>query len=87
MLTGGWLENTPGIAVYALALLIVARSFRGDTRYASFLQRRVDEIAAELAVERSRRRRLEAFMRTAGIPVPPWDDDEAAAAKEKEASP
>lgn len=83
MLTGTWLENLPALAIFALALLIIARSFRTDAvRYARLLERRVDELAKELATERSRRRRLERFLRGVGLVVPDEADDEDETAKE-----
>lgn len=75
-----------GGAALILALFAVARSMLVDTRlsrrierYAGQLEDRIRKLERTQARQRSRIFQLEALLRLAGIPIPPWpasEDDE-----------
>lgn len=76
-------NDAGGLAALALALFFVARSIRADARFdrrlaqhSDRLEERIKVLEAKQVREERRRYQLEAILRAAGIPIPPWPDDD-----------
>lgn len=73
------LVGVGGLGAFTLALLYIGRVIRADAAkrldaYTSRLEGRVALLERKLARGERRRYQLEAILRSAGLPIPPWPD-------------
>jgi hypothetical protein len=77
----GVLLNVGGFAALSVALFGIARALRADNAkrfdtYTARLESRVTALENKLNLSERRRYQLEAILRAAGLPIPPWPDPE-----------
>jgi hypothetical protein len=70
-----------GFAAFVVALFGIGRAMRADNAkrfdtYTRGLEVRVTALEKKLSLSEWRRYQLEAILRTAGLPIPPWPDPE-----------